>query len=79
MSKGSWVVVLIFLTTVFMISLWTIDISVSVMNFSSDAKVTNGFWIRNPTQTYHIAIWLAVVSFFTTATIAVKVLLGDES
>ncbi|KXB01657.1 hypothetical protein AKJ41_00765 [candidate division MSBL1 archaeon SCGC-AAA259O05] len=82
MTKGSWIAVLIFLTIAFMASLWMMDLSVSAMrvslNSSSRIGLSNGFWTRNPAETYHMALWLAVASFFTTSIIAVKGLLGGE-
>lgn len=83
MGKGSWMAVLVFLTIVFMVSLWTIDVSVSAMNVSAgvfgEAKLTNGFWIREPVKMYHMGLWLAVASFFTTVMITIKMVLGGES
>lgn len=82
MSRGSWVAVLIFLTIVFMASLWMIDLSVSAMQVSmsssGEAKLTNGFWVRNPIETYHIALWMAVASFFSATMVAIKALVGGE-
>lgn len=82
MGKGSWIAVLIFLTIVFMVALWTVDVSVSAMNVSSglsgEAKLTNGFWVREPVKMYHLGLWMAVASFFTTVMVAVKMIVGED-
>lgn len=82
-GKSNWIAILIFLTVVFMISLWMIDVSISAMNVSAGAlgkaEITNGFWTREPVKMYHIALCLAIGSFFTTAVIAIKMVLGGET
>jgi len=35
--------------------LWCIDIGVSAQNMSSN--VTNGWWVRDGVQQYHIGLW----------------------
>lgn len=81
-SKGTWTAILVALTITFMASLWMIDISVSAMRISlqgyGEAKLSNGFWVRDPGQAYHIALWLAIGTFFTNSVVAIKLLLGGE-
>jgi len=77
MDKGSWILVVIFLTMVFLVALWSIDVSVSAMGWAIGGKVGNGFWTRDPVQSYHLSLWLAIGSWFSLSVIAVKFILGD--
>lgn len=50
------------ITIVFMLSLWCIDVSVTALNLGG--IMTNGWTFINPTQTYHLALCVAILSFF---------------
>jgi len=50
--------------------LWAVDIGISGM-LNTDGFITNGWFVREPTQQYHIGLWfieigitlIAIVSF----------------
>ena len=48
--------------TVFMLSIWCIDISVTAINLG--LVMTNGFIFKNPAQTYHLGLYTALLSGF---------------
>ncbi|KXA91953.1 hypothetical protein AKJ65_08235 [candidate division MSBL1 archaeon SCGC-AAA259E19] len=75
MEKGNWMVLTIFLTMAFIVSLWTIDVSVSAIR--AGGKLTNEFWVRNPGRAYHVGLWLAIASWFSPSAIAVKFIMGE--
>jgi len=52
----------IVLTIIFMTSIWVTDISVTMLNVGQ-GYLTNGFWIISPSQSYHIGLYLAILSF----------------
>jgi len=45
-----------------MISLWCIDVSVTTLNLGI---MTNGFFSITPTQSYHLGVYSAILSFVT--------------
>ena len=56
------IVVLVMLA---IIALWAIDISVSALLIGQTTQpmfLTNGFWQTNPTQLYHVGLWMLTVS-----------------
>lgn len=69
--------VLMFLTVVFMASLWAIDISTSAMN--TGGTLTNGFWSPDPAQIYHFGVGVAIACFFTVVLIAINSVLRRET
>lgn len=75
MEKGNWILLVVFLTIGFIVSLWTIDVSVSAMK--AGGTLTNGFWIRNPGRAYHIGLWLGIASWFSLAAVSIKFILGE--
>jgi hypothetical protein len=50
------------------ISLWTIDVSVSAMvidNYTpTTIQMTNGFFLKEPMKTYHMGLWGVIMSTF---------------
>ena len=77
MEKSTWMFFVVFLTMIFLISLWTVDVSVSAMNVSGSVGLTNGLWDRSPVRAYHLGLWVAIASWFSLATIAVKSILRE--
>lgn len=75
LEKGNWILLVVFLTIVFIMSLWTIDISVSAAK--AGAKLGNGFWIRNPSRAYHVGMWLGIASWFSLVIVSTKFILGE--
>ncbi|KXA89890.1 hypothetical protein AKJ57_04755 [candidate division MSBL1 archaeon SCGC-AAA259A05] len=75
MGKGDWVALTIFLTIAFIVSLWTIDVSVAAIR--AGGKLTNEFWMRSPGRAYHVGLWLAIASWFSLSVIAVKFIMGE--
>jgi len=75
MSRGSWILVVVFLTILFLVSLWTIDVSLSAMR--AGTELGNTFWMRSPGRAYHIGLWLGIGAWFSLSAIAVKFILGD--
>ncbi|KXA88833.1 hypothetical protein AKJ57_06240 [candidate division MSBL1 archaeon SCGC-AAA259A05] len=75
MGKGSWITLVVFLTIVFTVSFWMIDVSVSAMK--AGGKLTNEFWMRNPGQAYHIGIELGIASWFSLSVVLIKFILGE--
>ena len=61
MKKGDWVCVIIFLVVLQMAFLWCVDISVSAL--INQGFVTNGFFINNPMQAYHIGLYGSILNF----------------
>lgn len=51
------------------VGFWAIDISISAQVVG--AMLTNGFWIRDPVQGYHMGLWLAMLGMFVLAVSAV--------
>ena len=52
------------LMTVFMIAVWGMDISITCM-LHPELTMTNGFWNMNPITTYHISLYLMIITAFT--------------
>jgi len=77
MKESTWVLLVVFLTIIFVISLWTIDISVSAMGWVSGGRVGNGFWTRDPVQSYHLGLWFAIGAWFSLSIVAVKSILRE--
>jgi hypothetical protein len=68
-SRAKSGVMIVFLSFLFIASLWLIDISVSSMLSGSDLVGLMG--IKDPTVTYHIGLVLATFSCFMIAGLAV--------
>ena len=51
----------------FMLGMWTIDVSVSAsisgLQTGSKFVMTNGFWELNPILTYHVGIYIVILTF----------------
>ena len=67
-SRAKFGVTIIFLSFMFIASLWLIDVSVSSMLSGSDLVGLMG--IHDPTTTYHIGLVLATLSCFMIAGLA---------
>lgn len=48
------------LTMWFMLSIWCIDVSITMLNLG---VLTNGFWVLSPTVGYHIGLYSAILAF----------------
>ncbi len=57
MKSNKWIYVF---TISFMMSLWCIDVSITSLNLGI---LTNGIWSLNPTQSYHLGLYGAILSF----------------
>jgi len=57
------------------ISLWTIDISISAMivdGYTTETmKLTNGFFLKDPMKAYHMGLWGVIFSMFFLSCITV--------
>jgi hypothetical protein len=66
--------ILVMLVAFAFLGLWSIDISVSVMlvgaAMGDSVYLTNGFWITNPGQLYHVGLWLLSISVICLALLA---------
>ena len=76
MKKANFIAILFFFVFSFMLGVWQIDLSASCL-FGSyeltkalchtgryvEGYATNGFWNFSCVQTYHLAMYLAIVSF----------------
>lgn len=67
-SRLSGVELVCFLTMIFMISLWAVDVSASAM--AAEVEVVSLFGVFDPHFTYHLGLVMAVVSFASLALIA---------
>ena len=72
-KKCDWRAIILLILVFQILSLWCIDISTSAMILENsqteqqDSYVTNGFFMINPSVTYHISLfWLIISSFLLT-------------
>ena len=77
MKRFNWVAVVIFLVFVFMGGVWTVDVSVSAM-LIGNTVMTNGWFFREPMQSYHEGLYMAIVSTFAMSLILIHVLVRDD-
>ncbi|RLF96853.1 hypothetical protein DRN52_01700 [Thermococci archaeon] len=69
MQRSDWIAIGMFLLAVTLMALWCIDVSVSAM--LNEGVVTNGFAVKDPLKTYHIGLYLIIVSTFANTLIIV--------
>lgn len=69
LTRGDWICVIIFLVVLQMAFLWCIDISVSAL--INQGFVTNGFFMNDPMQAYHIGLYGSILTFVLLAFISV--------
>jgi len=62
-------VALVVFTFIFTLSIWCIDVSITTLNLGI---MTNGFTNLKPTQTYHLGLYSAMVSFIIVVLIAIS-------
>ena len=89
LRKSDWIAVIITLVFFQLMCLWCIDVSTSTMiiknngpmagSMVSDAYMTNGFFIQNPMITYHLGLYVLVITCFLSALIAVHIVLDSYS
>jgi hypothetical protein len=53
----------------FMVGIWTIDVSAPWVN--QNAVATSGWWDRTPVQSYHVGLYITIISFLLLTLIAV--------
>ena len=65
-KKAILIIFVILVVIAQMMALWIIDISLSAMIVNATTgenfTITNGFFVRNPMQGYHIGLWTIIVS-----------------
>lgn len=72
MNRTGWVVVLVAMTLLFIMAMWNLDICVSGMvSFGENAILSNGFWLSDPVQYYHVSLYSMTVIFFLLVCVAV--------
>lgn len=67
------------------LGLWTLDVSVTILNSQKcfeeysgekiEATTTNGFIENSPEKSYHMGVWAVLVSFFAFSIITVSSLM----
>lgn len=75
-TKGDKIIIAVFFIIIQIVCLWCVDISVSAM--LANGVVTNGFLINNPTQMYHIGLYVSIISSFCIFILFVHIILGEE-
>lgn len=74
-DKSDWVVMIVSLCIIQLLSLWCIDMSVAGM--INNGNVVNGLIIMNPAITYHVGLYLAIISLVVFAFVSVHHVLKD--
>jgi len=79
LTRADWIAIIIFLVSMNIISLWTIDISLSAVLLPQEYKVmlTNGWRNSDPMLMYHLSLYLAMVTLLILSFICVKFILGE--
>jgi hypothetical protein len=72
-----WVMAVVVLTFTFMAGLWILDVSAGAIA-SEGGVFINLLGVQNPFVSYHIGLFMAVVSFVVMATIAVYHVIGAK-
>lgn len=74
-DKSDWVVMIISLCVIQLLSLWCIDVSVASM--INNGNVVNGLFIMDSVVTYHVGLYLAIISLIVFAFVSVHHILKD--
>jgi len=67
-------ILVVILDSFIFLGAWAVDVSVTCLLLESngiDTYITNGWWIRNPTQHYHIGLLMILISSILLAIIAI--------
>ncbi|MBS3802900.1 MAG: hypothetical protein KGY65_09160 [Candidatus Thermoplasmatota archaeon] len=62
LDKSDWIAISAFLLTILLLALWSIDVSVSAL--LANGFVSNGFFLNDPTQVYHIGLYIIILVQF---------------
>lgn len=87
-KKSDWTAIVVFFVIVQIISLWCIDVSISAMSVReygenvgnedlSSLGLTNGFFKQNPIVSYHLSLFLLIISFFIVALVSIHQINDD--
>ena len=63
LTKYDWIACSVFLVVLTLIATWTIDVAVSAL--LAQGYLTNGFFINNPAQMYHIGLYIIILVSFS--------------
>ena len=63
LTKYDWIAFSVFLVVLTLIATWTIDVSVSAL--LARGYLTNGFFINNPAQMFHIGLYIIILVSFS--------------
>jgi len=75
-DKSDWVIMIVALCILQVMSFWCIDISVSGM--MNKGQVTNGWLNIPPVLSYHIGLYLAIISLLVFAFISIHHILKEK-
>ena len=62
-SKYDWIACSVFLVVLALIATWTIDVSVSAL--LARGYLSNGFFVNNPAQMYHVGLYIIILVCFS--------------
>ena len=89
LRRSDWIAVIIALIFFQLMCLWCIDVSTSTMlmeqthaaggSINSHGQMTNGFFSQNPLMTYHIGLYILVITCFLSALISVHIIFQNDN
>jgi len=75
-TKSNILAISICILAIQLVALWGVDISTSAM--LNDAVVTNGFFVGDPVITYHLGLYILILTSFLQVSIVVHVVVGGK-
>jgi len=75
-DKSDWVIMIVVLCMLQMMSFWCIDVSVSGM--ANSGHMSNGWLQISPVLSYHIGLYLAIISLLVFAFISIHHILKEK-
>jgi large-conductance mechanosensitive channel len=61
LTKGDWIIIVVFSLVLQFLSFWCIDVSVSALLM--EGTVVNAFMSMSPSVTYHLGLYLSILNF----------------
>jgi len=76
LSKGDWIIIVIFCVVLQLLCFWCIDVSISALIIGG--KVVNAFTSLEPSITYHIGVYLSILNFIFLSFVAIQHILREK-